>query len=717
VFGESAAFGDPQPEFGMSRILETLLNARFPDRHFEVINTAMTAINSHVILPIARDSAKQHGDFWVLYIGNNEVVGPYGAGTVFGAKAPSLAMVRAAVAFKSTRIGQAFGTLARRAQNRTANDSEWGGMKMFEQNHVRQDDPRMATVYNSFEKNLADIISIGARSGAKVVVSTVARNLKDCGPFASDHKPGLSAKDLAHWENFYEEGIRAQQEKRIADAISNYQQALKIDDTFAEIHFRLGQCLLLAGQSADAKQQFELACDDDTLRFRADDRINKIIRDVAANSKTAGVQLVDSDAAICAQSPNEISGEEFLYEHVHLNFKGNYAVARVLAESVGNAFTGGDTHPWLTADQCADRLGWNDFTRRKADMEILSRLSNPPFNEQANHREIYERLVHQIEQLQPAMLPDALRQDESRTKTAADAAPNDWILQRNLAILQQQTGDNADAIESLHRVVNLQPQNPDNWQAWGLGLEATKRDDEAVAAFQEAARLHPESVVSLNSLAELYARENKTNQAAAEFQEVLRRKPYWGPAHLGLGKELELIGKTNEANHEFEEALRNRIISPESFNALAKFSFLRGWYAAAVTNYSDSLKLYPSDPETHVNLGLALDKLGRRTEAKEHYQEAIRLKPNLAEAHFCLGLEFGQDGDATGAAAQFSETVRLKPELIEARLNLGIALANEQHNRQAMEQFNEVLRRDPNNPIALSQIKKISSHSDKPTNQ
>jgi hypothetical protein len=41
----------------------------------------------------------------------------------------------------------------------------------------------MATVYASFERNLNDIIDAGLRSGAKVLVSTVARNLKDCGPF------------------------------------------------------------------------------------------------------------------------------------------------------------------------------------------------------------------------------------------------------------------------------------------------------------------------------------------------------------------------------------------------------------------------------------------------------------------------------------------------------------------------------------------------------
>ena len=115
-----------------------------------------------------------------------------------------------------------------------------------------------------------------------------------------------------------------------------------------------------------------------------------------------GVQLVDSEAAMAAQSPHGLPGEEFLYEHVHLNFEGNYLVARALAEQIGHALPASAEHPWPTADDCARRLGWNDSTRREGEMEILSRLNDPPFKEQANNRQQYQRLLQQIEQLQPA---------------------------------------------------------------------------------------------------------------------------------------------------------------------------------------------------------------------------------------------------------------------------------------------------------------------------
>jgi hypothetical protein len=95
VFGESAAMGDPDPTFGAWRYLKVLLHERFPGTDFEVVCVAMTAINSHVILPLARECAGHDGDLWIIYMGNNEMVGPFGGGTVFGSHVAGVPLIRA----------------------------------------------------------------------------------------------------------------------------------------------------------------------------------------------------------------------------------------------------------------------------------------------------------------------------------------------------------------------------------------------------------------------------------------------------------------------------------------------------------------------------------------------------------------------------------------------------------------------------------------------
>lgn len=714
IFGESAAIGDPQPEFGFSRLLEALLEGRYPDRHFEVINTAMTAINSHVILPIARDCAGQQGDLWVIYMGNNEVVGPYGSGTVFGTRAPSLSLVRASVALKGSYIGQLFERLLRGAGSKPASQGEWGGMIMFERNHVRADDPRMSTVYGSFERNLSDIIDQGVRAGATVIASTVARNLRDCGPFASDHRPGLPEADLSQWNQLYSGGLTALQAGRADEAMRSFQQANRLDATFAEVNYRLGQCLLAAGREADAAREFTTACDQDSLRFRADSQINDIIRRVAIERRQRGVRLADCESEINRRSSHGIAGDEFLYEHVHLNFEGNYVVARLIAEQIEAGLPQAGRNAWPTKEDCARRLGWNDFARRAAEVDILARLNDAPFTTQIDSERQRQRLRQKIEQLQPALLPASLQTQIAQTKAAVEAHPADWVLLQNLSRLQERAGDLAGGAESLRRVTRFLPHNADCWQALGMTLAAARSNDEAAAAFQTACRLRPESVVSLNNLAELHAAAGQTEQAVREFSEVLRRKPYWGPANFGLGKILDAAGRTNEANERFSNAYKNRLLMPASLNALAGFAFAKGWYDRAAANYFDLLRLSPDDPAVHVLLARSLAGLGRGAEARTHYQEAIRLQPGFAEAHFGLGVERGRAGDSAGAAAEFSEALRLKPGFVEAHLNLGIALVAQQLDQRALGEFEEVLRLDPTNPLALKYVSALRSPSPAP---
>jgi hypothetical protein len=74
VLGGSAAQGVPNPRFNFGRILEVMLQDRYPGLSFEVVNTAMTAINSHVVREIVRDCAQHEPSAFLVYMGNNEVV-------------------------------------------------------------------------------------------------------------------------------------------------------------------------------------------------------------------------------------------------------------------------------------------------------------------------------------------------------------------------------------------------------------------------------------------------------------------------------------------------------------------------------------------------------------------------------------------------------------------------------------------------------------------
>ena len=721
VFGESAAMGDPQPDFGLPRMLQALLELRYPGTHFEVVNAAMTAIDSNVILPIARDCTAAQADIWVVYMGNNEVVGPFGAGTVFGQQTPPLPLIRTDLALKTTRLGQLLDTLHGIIRKPPLDQSEWGGMEMFLHQQVRADDPRMRVVYDHFVWNLTDIIRAARHSGAGIVVSTVAVNLKDCAPFASEHRTALTEADKNKWQLLYQNGIAAQSAGKFQEAAGWYGQAAQLDDGFAELHFRQGGCYLALGETADAQKQFAAARDLDTLRFRCDSPLNNAIRRVVSNYGDSRVILADAEGALAEQSPNGLPGDNLFYDHVHLTFDGNYLLARLLAARLENllpqpmAVPAANGQPWPSETDCARRLAWSDWNKQKALADMFSRLTKPPFTAQLNQDAKIQNLKVSLNQLIPATQAQGIKTAQSSCENALAEAPDDPVLHEQLAALDQLTGDLAGATTNAQRAVNLLPGSSEDWAQLGVILAKQRDYPNAAAAFRRAFQLNPEDVWSLQNLAQSLKDLGRRDEAIHEYRHALAVNPRFGLAWLGLGQIFEEMGGKTEADDCYRQALlnRNRINRAPELTLLAHFCESRGWYAAAVTNYEDAIKLNPSDAMLYMGAGQNLAALGRHTEAEQRFAEATRLSPDLMQAHFLYGLELGRSGNPADAAAQFREAVRIMPDLPEARINLGMALENEGNYSEALAEFDKVLAQNPSNPVALNHARalrqKISS--------
>jgi len=704
VFGESAAYGDPQPAFGLPRVLQTLLSQRHPDLKFEVVNAAMTGINSHTLLPIARDCAQAGGDIWVVYMGNNEVVGPFGAGTVFGPQAPPLPLIRASLAMKATRTGQMLDSIRDRLQPPPSDKSEWGGMMMFLNQQVRADDARMNGVYRNFERNLSDILQAGHKSGAGVVVSTVAVNLRDCAPFGSGNRNGLGDSDKSKWEQLYAAGNESWKAGNLAEALAQYEAAARIDETHAGLQFQLARCALAQGRLPEAERHFLAARDQDTLRFRCDTRLNELIRRTASGREADRVLLADSERAFAQASTNGLPGSELFYEHVHLTFDGNYLLARTLAGQVERllpAQHSNSAQPWASPAECARRLARTDRDLARAAADMIVRLTDPPFTLQINHEDQARHFVELARRLgsvnAPATITNALRATES----GVAVSPDDPILLEQLATLKQAAGDLPGAEAAIRRSLELLPSSSENWSQLGICCAQQKRYDEAIAAFRAAFQMDPQNVEPLQNLALALTKLNRTDEAQREYRRLLEIKPHFGPAWLALGQLLESAGRKDEADECFRKALTYRVRRAQDMAGLARFCISRGWLDAAATNYADAIKLAPADPALRFESGQNLVQLGRRPEAARRYAEAVHLKPDWAEAHFLLGLELGRMNNPAGAEREFREAVRLMPDLIEARVNLGVALSGLQRYAESLVEFEEVLRRSPANQTAL----------------
>lgn len=637
ILGESAALGDPRPAYGFGRSLEALLRDRYPGAKFEVVNAAMTAINSHAILPIAREIARYDGDFWIVYMGNNEFAGPFGANTIFGPQAPPAALVRARLAVQATRIGQALEALGNRWRGAAPPATNWTGLKLFLENELPPDDPRRAAVYANFHRNLADILTAGTGSGAQVILSSVASNLRDCPPFASRSGTNLAAADRAAWHQLLDVARLMSTNASATGALAILRAAVTEDPRFAEAQFRLAETELAASNLTEARRHFELARDTDALPFRADSRLNDIAAAFARDYAGRGVAWVDAAEVLATNTPAGVPGHEAFYEHVHLTPDGNYRLALAFAESIAPRLpavvTSRARDHWASQTTVEQQLGLTDWNRRAVLESMLQRLLDAPYTNQLNHLPRLQSYWRQLKETEARLTPAARVEARQVYETALQRSPADFRLHENYAEFLEATGDVAGAATQWQQVRDLIPHHFLGWYQTGR----------------------------------LLARQQQYESARAAFQQALVRRPDLAEAYR------ELSALTLAENH------------PEQALALS----------------DRALALQPGDARLYVQRAEVLAKLRRRDDAVASLREAVRLRPAGVEARHLLGLELATDGRLPEAQAEFTEVLRLRPDHVQAHLNLGIALAKQGRLREAAREFDETLRLDPLNPKAL----------------
>lgn len=491
VLGSSAAMGDPEASFSLARMLEVMLRNAYPDIEFEVVNAAITAINSHVVRAIASDCAELAPDLFIVYEGHNEVIGPFGPAAVLTRFSRSRAVIAATVALRHTRTGQCLAALAQRNA-----PADWGGMGMFLDQAITRDDPRLATVRTHFRHNLEAIAAAAQGAGAHTLLCTVLTNQRDFAPFLSGHRAGLLPDQLAAWRNHFAAGNTAMAAGRAEEAEASFRAALAIDDQHAELAFRLGRLCLAQGRTAEARDLLQRALDLDQLRFRTDSALNQTIRDVAAYENEA-VELVDLAAELAAIAPHGIVGDEFLYEHVHLTFRGTWEVARRLLDRVSadlmrrGRIRAAVDEP-LAQEAARVQLGYTIYEQAMIAQELLHRFAAPPFSGQSD-----QPFRIGAWQQRAATAAGLLNQPGARTTLAAAyeqalaTAPDDWVLRRNYGMALVAQGDPTAALPWLEQARAWIDDDPDTLFALATALRATQRDDEAATVLARLRELEP----------------------------------------------------------------------------------------------------------------------------------------------------------------------------------------------------------------------------------
>jgi tetratricopeptide (TPR) repeat protein len=604
ILGESAAQGAPDGAYSFGRMLEVMLRRTYPEVRFEVITAAMPAINSHAVYPIARDCLGYDPDLFVVYMGNNEVIGPYGAGTIFSPLAGHLGLIRAGVFAKSTRLGQLLAGWTERVKSK-AQTPNWRGMEMFLDRRVSRDDKALARVYRHFQANLDDIVRGACGRQVPVVLCTVGSNLRDCPPFASQHGRTLSEEGRQEFETSFAVGKQAEDDGDFERALRGYRAALSLDNGFAEVHFRMGQCYWHQARYEEARKSYLQALDYDTLRFRADPQINKIIGDVGRKYQGRGVCLVDVTKVFSENSPHGVAGKELFYEHVHMTPQGNYLLAqavfsemrRILPKSV----QGGHANPVKLVSQaeCERNLGYTKWEEYRIHETVLNGfITRPPFTNQAYQAERLEYFRDRIGSLQRELTADAKRQIAAQYRQVIAENPADW------------------------------------WLHWKYAEFLSEMDPDPAAAFQyyrQVERMVPHYAQVHERLGVCQGKLGQLDRAVESCEKSVALDPFRSYARFHLGYAYQLEGNTDKAGQQYRIAVGLEPENGPAWNNLGGILYRKGDVAEAIATYRKALARVHDFSDLNYNLAVLLHQSGNRPEAIKELEAGLKIDPNSAK--------------------------------------------------------------------------------------
>jgi len=301
--GGSTVWGRPYAaQTSFTTWLEFNLNLAEPARRWRVVNCGGISYASYRLVPLLKEVLGYRPDMIILYTGQNEFLEarqypPAGGGP--HEKSLLKADVEAMLDYK-------------------------GGQAKY-----HRDEAWRRGVIEHYRYSVQRMVRMSRDARVKMLLMNPVCNLRDCPPFKSQHRDGLSPEQLQRWTALCREAEA--QDWRPTRAVELLRQAVAIDDQHADLHYRLARLLDGMEDYAAARQEYVRAKELDICPVRIVEPMNEAILRIAREQR---VPLVDVRKLIEKASVGGIPGDVHLSDHVHPRIAVHRSIADLLIDEM-----------------------------------------------------------------------------------------------------------------------------------------------------------------------------------------------------------------------------------------------------------------------------------------------------------------------------------------------------------------------------------------------
>jgi tetratricopeptide (TPR) repeat protein len=289
VMGGSSAAGFPySPNGAFSRYVKKRLELLYPQKKIEVVNIAMSAINSYALKDMFPGVIDKEPDLIIIYAGHNEYYGALGVGSV-ETLGDTRFIVNTVIWLNRFKTFELLRDAVKSISGLFSTPVKTDGTlmaRMSQRQQIPFESEKYFSGINQFEGNFRDILEMAKEKNVPIILGRLISNLKDQKPFES-----------------YKDG----------------------DNPAADEIYQLAQIELNSGRVTASDSLFRLAKDLDPLRWRAPEMINQIIE---ALGKEFSYPVVKLDSVFNAESVSGIVGDDLVTDHLHPNLRGFQIIGR-----------------------------------------------------------------------------------------------------------------------------------------------------------------------------------------------------------------------------------------------------------------------------------------------------------------------------------------------------------------------------------------------------
>ena len=522
VQGGSSAAGYPYYYGGsFSRMLQQRLDLAMPERHIEVINTSMAAVNSFTLLDFSEEILAIQPDAILIYAGHNEYYGAFGVGSAESAGSGVLA--RAMLRLSGFRTIGLISNLLRGGASLVAGDGTGSPnqtlmQQMAEDQSIELHSEAYERGLIQFRNNLSTLLETYESAGVPVFIATLSSNEKDQAPFITAHSPDDSWND--DFETFKSNLVTLS----VTEAIQRVSSLIEQFDGSAQAYFLRGKLHLLNENPIAAKSDFKSARDRDLLRFRAPTAMNEIIEEVAAEHRATVVPVLNHFEQV---SPDGIVGSELMLEHLHPNIDGYFEMQNsFFKELVQNGVTTDGALPRI-------EVAVTEVDSVFASLRLKQLMNSWPFRTDADGAQSTPRFspTDKIDSLGLAVFQESMTWYEAQTELRQE--------------LQRQ-GDIRGALRAARALQMHLPYNPETNVRLALALAQNDRKQEAARYF-EATNVIEETVEVYLYQGSNYVDLGDNKKAETSFRRAYELNSTHEGAAIRLAAILVATGRRSEA--------------------------------------------------------------------------------------------------------------------------------------------------------------------------